>query len=143
MIRGPVPGDGQDGGGRDDRLEQPPVAGHPPGQPVHDREQRLGRRQQGILEPVAGDQAVEVEDGGVLVRVEGGRPGQADQQPGGDGQQGPAQRPGPPGQRREGAVAGDGPLLARPRDRDLQRTPPPSRPTSRAKQYVVSFGHGG
>jgi hypothetical protein len=40
---------------------------------VDDREQRLGGRQQGLLEAVAGDQAVEVEDGGVLVRVEGRR----------------------------------------------------------------------
>jgi hypothetical protein len=88
-------------------------------------EQGLGGRQQGLLKALAGDQAVEVEDGGVLVRVERGRAGQADQQPDDDGHDDPAQRPEPAREEREGAVTGGGPLLHRPawpRGRDLQRT---------------------
>jgi hypothetical protein len=42
---------------------------------VDEGEQRLGGRQKGLLQALAGGQAVEVEDGGVLVRVEGRRAG--------------------------------------------------------------------
>jgi hypothetical protein len=73
----------------------------PPCEAVDDREQRFRGRQERFLKTVAGDQAVEVVDGGVLVRVEGGRSGQADQQPDGDGQPGPQQQPPPGGERGE------------------------------------------
>jgi hypothetical protein len=62
---------------------------------VDNGEQRLGGRQEGLLQALAGGQAVEVKDGGVLVRVEGRRPGQPDQQPDPDGEDDPAQQPDP------------------------------------------------
>ena len=54
-----------------------------PGETMDHGEQGLGGRREGLLQALAGDQAVEVVDGGVFVRVERGRAGQADQQPDG------------------------------------------------------------